>query len=144
MNIDSKDTSNVQGDDSTATITVHDLAKKSVLHGTSCNQKCKKMLNLSQKLATLSCQYGMPEFWEKYALTDALIHPWEHNFSFSLVPNSDNSVQLDTALKDVFANETENGQLDEITMVDSILPCGLSKDVEMSTNYIMFLQAMPR
>ena len=92
------------------------------------------MLNLSQKLATLSCQYGMPEFWKKYALTDALIHPWEHNVSFSLVPNSDDSVQLDKASKDIFANETENGQLDEITMVDSILPCGLSKDVEMSTN----------
>jgi len=52
------------------------------------------MLALGQKLATLSSQYGMPEFREKYLLVENIIHLLEDNISFTVVPNSEAFIKV--------------------------------------------------
>ena len=52
----------------------------SILNNTlSKNQKYRKMLSLSQKLAVLASNTGMPEFRQKYSDIEKLISYWENN-----------------------------------------------------------------
>lgn len=62
------------------------------------NQKCHKILSLTNKLAVIASQCGMPEFREKYATIESLVHLWEENVPFTLVPITDSP------------NSTENKQ----------------------------------
>ena len=53
------------------------------------NQKYRKMLSLTNRLAVMASQCGMPEFREKYATIESLVHLWEENVPFTLVPITD-------------------------------------------------------
>ena len=53
------------------------------------NQKYRKMLTLTNKLAVMASQCGMPEFREKYSTIESLVHLWEENVPFTLVPITD-------------------------------------------------------
>ena len=59
------------------------------------NQKYRKMLSLTNRLAVMASQCGMPEFREKYATIESLVHLWEENVPFTLVPiiDSPNSME---------------------------------------------------
>ena len=96
LSVGSEDYVTVDRDDSVPVVIVHELPEKSIMKGTlSRNQKYSKMLKLAQKLATMSCQYGMPEFRESYSesVVERLIDLWEHNVPFSLVATSDVEVR---------------------------------------------------
>ena len=47
------------------------------------------MLSLTNRLAIMASQCGMPEFREKYATIESLVHLWEENVPFTLVPITD-------------------------------------------------------
>ena len=53
------------------------------------NQKYHKILSLTNKLAVLTSQCGMPEFREKYATVESLVHLSEENVPFTIVPITD-------------------------------------------------------
>ena len=94
LSVGSEDYGMVDRDDSVPVVTVHELPEKSIMKGTlSRNQKYSKMLKVAQKLATVSCQYGIPEFRENYSVVERLIDLLEHNVPFSLVAISDVEVR---------------------------------------------------
>ena len=58
------------------------------------NQKHRKILSLSQKLAVLASNCGMPDFRQKYSDIENLISFWENNVSFAIIPTSDTSCHM--------------------------------------------------
>ena len=58
------------------------------------NQKYCKILSLSQKLAVLASNCGMPDFRQKYSDVENLISFWENNVSFAIIPTSDTSCHM--------------------------------------------------
>ena len=58
------------------------------------NQKFRKMLSLSQKLAILASNCGIPDFCQKYSDVENLIRSWENNVPFVVTPTSDATSHL--------------------------------------------------
>ena len=55
------------------------------------NQKYRKIRSLTDKLAVIASQCGMPQFRQKYSTIETLVHMWEDNISYALVPVADSS-----------------------------------------------------
>ena len=62
------------------------------------NQKYRKILSLTDKLAVMASQCGMPEFRQKYATIESLVHMWEENVPFMVVPITDSSSSTEDKL----------------------------------------------
>ena len=71
-------------------VVVSTLPPPSKMSGTLAkNQKYRKMLSLSQKLAVAASECGMPEFRRMHSTVESLLSYWERNIPVVLTPASD-------------------------------------------------------
>ena len=71
-------------------VVVSTLPPSSKVSGTLAkNQKYRKMLFLSQRIAVVASECGMPEFRRMYSTVESLLNYWERNIPVTLTPVSD-------------------------------------------------------
>lgn len=78
-----------------SSVSICSLPSTSAINRTlSRNQKYNKMFAIGKKLASIACEFGMPEFRRKIGVIESILHHWENNSEVEVVAIQETDTQM--------------------------------------------------